>query len=231
MRSDGVDAILLDMGGVLVPEIPGYANAARDASLLQRLREVGIQDPERLIVEGSQRLRDAYIALEPQGTQPDLDLVFAELAPPVRELLLDAFRKEAAQPAHVHVRDVVAQLAQRYKLGLVSNTVIPGDHHARSLEASGILQYLDAAVWSANFGRRKPDPAMVFYVLEELGVPSEQAILVGDKIRTDILAAKRAGMRAIWLRMANAPHTGEAEPDFVIHDLRELPLLLDRLGS
>ena len=100
MRSDGVEAILLDMGGVLVPEIPGYANAARDASLLQRLKEVGIQEPERLIVEGSQRLRDAYIALEPQGTQPDLDLVFAELAPPVRELVLDAFRREAAQPAH-----------------------------------------------------------------------------------------------------------------------------------
>jgi putative hydrolase of the HAD superfamily len=72
---------------------------------------------------------------------------------------------------------------------------------------------------------------MVFYVLEELGVPSEQAVLVGDKIRTDILAAKRAGLRAIWLRTANAPHTGEAEPDFVIHDLRELPVLLDRLGS
>ena len=28
MRSDGVEAILLDMGGVLVPEVPGYANAA-----------------------------------------------------------------------------------------------------------------------------------------------------------------------------------------------------------
>ena len=43
-------------------------------------------------------------------------------------------------------------------------------------------------------------------------------------------ALRSSGMRAIWLRMADAPHTGEAEPDFIIHDLRELPLLLDRLG-
>ena len=156
--------------------------------------------------------------------------MFAELAPPVRQFLLDAFRREAAQPVIDNAREVVAELARDYKLGLVSNTVIPGDHHARSLEAAGILQHLHAAAWSANFGRRKPDPAIVHHVLDRLAVPAERAVLVGDKIRTDILAAKRAGVGAIWLSRPGMQRSGEAEPDFIIHDLSELPALLRRLG-
>lgn len=229
MSAARIEAVLLDMGGVLIPEISGYDGAARDGSVLERLSEAGIPDPERLIFETGRRIREAYEALGERGTQPDPDLVLAELTPPVRALLLEAFGHQAAQPPYPHAREVVAELAQDYKLGLVSNTVIPGDHHARSLESAGLLQHLDAAVWSANFGTRKPDPAMVIHVLEKLGTPPEHAVLVGDKIRTDILAARRAGARAIWLRKSGAAHTGEAEPDFIIHDLRELPSLLRRL--
>ncbi len=218
------------MGGVLVPEVPGYDAAARDAALLRRLRQAGVDDPERLIVEGGRRLQEAYRALNAEAVQPSADEVFAELSAPARRDLLDAFGRVAAQPPFEDARELVAELARRYKLGLVSNTVIPGDHHARSLESAGILQYLEAAVWSANFGRRKPDPAIVLHVLEELGVAPERAVLVGDKIRTDILGAKRSGVRSIWLSKPGTPHTGEAEPDFIIQDLRELPTLLRRIG-
>lgn len=230
MRSDRLEAVLLDMGGVLVPEVPGYEDAVHNMELLQNLRQFGVGDPERLIVESSRRLRNAYRAQEPEATQPDPGLVFVDLAAPVRRSLLDAFRREAVRPPADGVRELVATLAQRYKLGLVSNTVIPGDHHERSLESAGILQHLDAAAWSANFGRRKPDPAIVLHVLNELGAAAEAAVFVGDKIRTDILAAKRAGLRSIWLSKPGTPHTGEAEPDFIIRDLNELPALLLQLG-
>ena len=218
--------MLLDMGGILIPEISVYEGAVEDPALLERLRLAGIEEPEQLIVEGSRRLSSAYRALATECLQPDVDQVFADLAAPVRQLLLDAFRREAAQPAHPHARGVVAELSREYKLGLVSNTVIPGDHHARSLEAAGILQFMEAALWSANHGRRKPNPAMIIQVLEELQIAPDHAIFVGDKIRTDILAASRAGLRSVWLRKPDAPDTGEAEPHFIIGDLRELPELL-----
>ncbi len=218
------------MGGVLVPEVPGYDAAARDTALLHRLRAAGIEDPERLVVEGGRRLQEAYRALAEEAVQPSPDEVFSELSAPVRCDLLDAFRREEARPPYADAPELVAELARHYKLGLVSNTVIPGDHHARSLESAGILQYLDAAAWSANFGRRKPDPAIVLHVLSELGVAPERAVLVGDKIRTDILGASRSGVRSIWLCKPGTPHTGEAEPDFIIQDLSELPALLIRIS-
>ena len=74
-------------------------------------------------------------------------------------------------PPYAHAREVVAALARDFALGIVSNNAMPGDHHARVLRRAGILQHVGCAVWSANFGRRKPDPAMILHVLDQLGVP------------------------------------------------------------
>src|SRR5262249_50795578 len=121
--------------------------------------------------------------------------------------------------------------APDYRLGLVSNDALPGDHYERILRRAGILRHLRCAVWSANFGRRKPDPAMIEHVLEVLRVPRERAVFVGDKLRTDVAAAKAAGVRSVYIRKRGAPWaSGGLRPDFTIGDLRALPALLRQLG-
>jgi HAD superfamily hydrolase (TIGR01509 family) len=231
MAGHGVDAVLLDMGGVLLPEQQTYERAARDPALLAALREAGVAEPEAFVVECAKKLREAYRALERERTQPDVDAVFADVSPAVKKLLLVAFKRESAPPPYVHAREVVASLARRYRLGLVSNTAMPGHHHADVLRRTGILQHFGAAVWSANFGRRKPDPAIVRHVLGALRVPRERAVLVGDKLRTDIAAAHAAGVRSVYIRKPGAPWaTPPLRPDFTIGDLRALPGLLRALG-
>jgi HAD superfamily hydrolase (TIGR01549 family) len=231
MKSVALRAVLLDMGGVLVPEAQTYERAVRDASLLAALQSLGIHEPAAFVVERARRVREAYRALEPQRTQPDLDEVLSDCAPHVRRLLLRAFRRQAATPAYDYARAVVAELARHYRLGLISNNALPGDHHARVLREAGILCHLRCAVWSANFGRRKPDPALVNHLLACLDVSPHQAILVGDKLRTDIAAAKAAGLRSVYIRRRGAPQaSGSLRPDFTIGDLRALPPLLRGLG-
>ena len=219
-------AVLLDMGGVLVPEPGGYASATREGQLLERLRELGVDDPVREIERRSEELVRAYRALEAECTQPDLDEVFSALDPQVYALLMDAFRRQATRPVYPGVRRIVEELAQDFLLGLVSNTVIPGDHHAANLQKGGILHHFEVAVWSANFGRRKLDPAMILHVLEKLDVPPADAVMVGDKIRSDVETARRAGVRSVWLRREDGELGGSAQPDHVIDDLAALPLLL-----
>ena len=231
MRVRRIEAVLLDMGGVLIPELQTYERAVRDRAFLAALCEQGVADPEPFVIERAKRLRAAYRALEAECTQPDLDEVFADCSPRVRALLLGAFRRQAAPPPYMHAREIVARLARDYRLGLISNNAMPGDHHARVLRAAGILEHLGCAVWSANFGRRKPDPAMILHVLGELRVPRERAIFVGDKLRTDVAAARRAGVRSVYIRKRGAPRpSGELRPDFTIGDLRALPGLLRQLG-
>jgi putative hydrolase of the HAD superfamily len=227
-----LEAVLLDMGGVLIPEA-GYSAAARNPTLQSHLTRLGVEDPESLAREAGSRIREAYRALEEQCEQPDPYQVLADLDPLVVRPLLRAFAYEAARPPYAHVREVVATLARRHPLGLVSNTVLPGDHHARRLRLYGILPHIRAARWSANFGRRKPDPAIVHAVLAELGVPPDRAILVGDKIRTDVRAAQRAGVGSVWLRrdLDFRQPGDDPQPDYVIQDLRELPALILRIGG
>ena len=231
MARRGVDAVLLDMGGVLLPEQQTYERAVRDPALLAALSDAGIADPEPFVIERAKKLREAYRALEGERTQPDVDAVFADVSPAAKKLLLVAFKRESAPPPYTHAREVVAALARRYQLGLVSNTAMPGHHHADVLRRTGMLEHFGAAVWSANFGRRKPDPAIVRQALRTLGVPRERAVLVGDKLRTDVAAARNAGVRSVYIRKHGAPWATPAlRPDFTIGDLRALPALLRALG-
>ncbi len=219
------------MGGVLIPEVVTYEPATRDALLVEALQELGVDEPEACIMEHAERLRQAYRALELECRQPDIDSVWSDTSPPIRELLLQALRRQETQRPYSYAREVVAWLASRYRLGLVSNNVIPGDQHARALRRAGVLQHIDCALWSANTGRRKPDPTMIHTVLDQLRVPHRRAIFVGDKLRTDVAAARAAGVRSVYLQRRNAPNINEPRPDFRLRDLRELPLLLRRLPS
>jgi HAD superfamily hydrolase (TIGR01549 family) len=226
---DRIEAVLLDMGGVLIPEIRDFDGAARQPELCRELRAHGISDVEAFIKEAGSRLREAYRALEAERTQPDPEAVFADLDDEVRRLLLVGLAREETKPPFPYARDFVRELARDFRIGLVSNTIVPGDHHARALEKAGILQFIDAAVWSANFGSRKPGPAIIEHVLAKLDVSPRRAVFVGDKIRTDVVGARSLGIRAVWLQRPGARDSGEATPDFVIEHVRELLPLLQTL--
>jgi HAD superfamily hydrolase (TIGR01549 family) len=231
LGSHRVEAVLLDMGGVLLPELQTYERAARDRAFLDALAEQGVAQPEAFAIECAKRVREAYRALERERTQPDLDVVLADCTPAVRHLLVLAFQHQSAPPPYAYAAAVVGELARSYRLGLVSNTAIPGDHHARVLRRAGMLRHFGCAVWSANFGRRKPDPAILSHVLARLRVPARRALFVGDKLRTDVAAARAAGVRSVYIRKRGAPCASrELRPDFTIGDLRALPALLRSLG-
>ena len=68
-------------------------------------------------------------------------------------------------------------------------------------------------------------------VLRRLGVPPRRAVFVGDKLRTDVACARRAGLRSVWLRgRSGEPRTAaDARPDWIVTDFREVPPLLAQL--
>ncbi len=229
MNPKRIRAVLLDMGGVLIPELRLYDGAAEKPTLLDTLERLGAKKPRKLIIDAGQRLRSAYRELDRTCTQPDVNEVLKDLDPVLRKRLLLAFNDEETLAPYSGVRMIVQRLAQSYRLGLASNTILPGDHHAKSLRRAGILQHFDAAVWSSNFGYRKPDPAILFEVLDQLRLSAREAIFVGDKQRTDVAAANRAGVISVWLRRPGKQLVDdEPQPDFIIQHLAELFPILNR---
>ncbi len=110
-----------------------------------------------------------------------------------------------------------------YRLGIVSNW------ESRLLElcaAHGIAEAFDFAVVSEIEGYSKPHPHLYRRALELAGVPANQVIHVGDKLREDVEGAASVGIRAVLLDRS-ARSTDQYEPR--IQTLTDLPAILATL--
>lgn len=77
----------------------------------------------------------------------------------------------------------------------------------------------------------KPYPDMAFLALELLGLDAESCLVVGDRMETDILFAKNAGMDAalVLTGATGSEHLGEFDyaPDFVFDSINEIRALFE----
>ncbi|MFI1808902.1 TIGR01458 family HAD-type hydrolase [Streptomyces sp. NPDC020422] len=81
----------------------------------------------------------------------------------------------------------------------------------------------------------KPAPAFFASALEHLGVDAAEAVMVGDDIESDVLAAQRSGITGVLVRTGKyLPETHRAAsgtPDHVLDSFADLPALLGTTGS
>lgn len=116
-----------------------------------------------------------------------------------------------------------------YRLGIVSNAHFLPEMMWEDIRRLGIADSVDSVVFSSEIGVRKPHPAIFRRVLDKLGMPPEEAMFVGDRLRDDIAGANRLGMVSVLTREFRqedvTPET--AQPDYVI---QRLPELLGVLG-
>ncbi len=59
--------------------------------------------------------------------------------------------------------------------------------------------------YPAYHGSGKPSRRFVFRLMEEMGAEKENTCIIGDQIFTDVLSAKRAGIRAILVQSIEPP--------------------------
>lgn len=76
----------------------------------------------------------------------------------------------------------------------------------------------------------KPSPAFFASALARLGVGAAEAVMVGDDVESDVLAAQRAGVTGVLVRTGKyQPETlraADGTPDHVIDSFADLPALL-----
>lgn len=67
----------------------------------------------------------------------------------------------------------------------------------------------------------KPMPYIFRAALARLGVPAEEAAMIGDSLASDVQGAQAVGLRTIWLAPPGAV-ASEAQPDLTIRSFAEL---------
>ena len=95
----------------------------------------------------------------------------------------------------------LAVLKQRgYILGVVTNRHYGGVPFHEDLQIVGLLDYFEYEhmAISADLGIRKPNPDIFMYALNKLNVEPEEAAMVGDSLKADILGARTLNILAIW---------------------------------
>ena len=93
---------------------------------------------------------------------------------------------------------MLESLAGQYRLALVSNFTHPPAVE-QILASVGIAHSFEEILISGHLGFRKPHPAMFAELARRLRLDPAEIAFVGDELAADIVGARRAGMRTVWM--------------------------------
>ena len=107
----------------------------------------------------------------------------------------------------------------------VENGVLPG--------AGAVISALETASGQTPATMGKPEPTMLRQIVADAGLQSDEVVMVGDRLDTDIACAHRAGIASVWVatgvvnwETARAAQ-GNEKADLLLNDLNELIARLD----
>ncbi len=125
--------------------------------------------------------------------------------------------------------DVLDALRVRnYKIGLVTNSMLPMWMRDVELRHYQMIDYFDARITSGDSGTMKPHPDIYHRICDLLNTAPEQAVFVGDRPSHDIAGANGVGMVSVLM---SPPHLNRelngVQPDHIIGRLSELLPILD----
>jgi putative hydrolase of the HAD superfamily len=145
------------------------------------------------------------------------------------------------RPAKGVKRTLTSLKAMGMKLAVISNH---SNHDALvgHLDDLGVSPHFVRVFSSSQLGLRKPDPRIFQECLRTLKADPSETIYVGNSFLHDVVGAKGAGLRSIWVNddpagleepRTQRPDGGEAsqaEPDYTIKSLDEIPKIIREIN-
>jgi putative hydrolase of the HAD superfamily len=127
-------------------------------------------------------------------------------------------------------KNLVALKKEGYALALLSNTE---SVNAKAISKKlNLTKYFDYLFFSFDLGFVKPDKGAFLGALSKMGFGPQEALMVGDSLRSDINGSKNVGMHNCLInRSGNIFDVDKAKPDFEIKSLDGLFGVLKVLNS
>jgi YjjG family noncanonical pyrimidine nucleotidase len=119
-------------------------------------------------------------------------------------------------------RQVLDIIGQHASLALVTNGL--SEVQRRRIERTGIVDYFDAVVISAEIGVAKPAAEIFDIAFAQLDMPpKDSALMVGDNLTSDILGGANYGIATCWY---NPKRKAAGPADRISHEISALNELL-----
>ncbi len=130
------------------------------------------------------------------------------------------------------VHQTLADLAKRYKLGMISDTIhTPGRGIRRLLHMEGLLEHFGHSVFSDEVGASKPAASVFLSASDGLGASPDEIVHVGDREHHDIEGALSVGMKAILFTGAVDRGSRGTRATAVCSHFDKLPAIVVRIAS
>ena len=183
---ENVKAIVFDLDGTLLDTLQDLTNAVNYALKQNGLAERTIEEVRSFVGNGVELL---MIRAVPGGREnPVFPAAFADF-----KEYYAVHCKDNTKP-YPDVWKLMTQLQERgICMAIVSNKI---DFAVKELNEEFFAQYTSAAIGEMEGVKRKPSPDTVNKALEQIGIPREYAVYVGDS-DVDIETAANAGIPCI----------------------------------
>lgn len=131
------------------------------------------------------------------------------------------------------MRELLTQLSEQdIQLGILTNG--PTNHQKSKIKQLGIETFIPEAnrFISEEVGIAKPNIAVFKLIEENLSVTANELIYIGDSYENDVIGAKNAGWKCVWLNKYQKELTSEdILPDKELRNCRELSQVLSSMLS
>jgi FMN phosphatase YigB (HAD superfamily) len=150
--------------------------------------------------------------------------IIAPLSPKLTRLWRDC---DGLRVPRLDARETILELSRRgYLMGIIANTITETEI-PDYLETDGLTNSFKTVILSSKVGIRKPNPEIYWEAARRIEVEPAKCVYIGDNPLRDMEGTRAAGYGLFILfyepaTQAKEPPTGEIEPDFVIHELRDL---------
>lgn len=208
-----IETILFDMDGTLLDSLQGLMDSTNAA-----LKKLGYplrtrEEIQAFVGNGVGKLIERAL---PGGLDnKDYDACLAAFKEDYKTAMYTGTR------AYEGMRELVEELRQKgYRTAVVSNKI---DSAVKELAERFFGDGLEAAIGDRPDARRKPAPDSVYTALDELGMPRETAVYVGDS-EVDLETARNAGLPCLSVCWGNrtAEQLREHGARSISHTVEEL---------
>jgi len=219
--SQSISAIFFDIGGTL--RLTQYSKG-RDLEKIQViLNFLGEKEgPEEFVIKIQKRVKTYRRWAKPGFLElsegelwtrfllPEYPEVFVrENAIMLNQLWRDSLPKEVLPD----MATTLQELSRRgYKLGLISNTTSSVEGY-QLLEETGLTDLFSSVILSAEFGRRKPHPAIFVEAARRAGVRPDECAYVGDRPARDLIGARLSAYAEVVIINAEGYIRDDYDPD------------------
>ena len=180
------DNYIFDLDGTLLDTLNDLAASTNHALRQHGMPEHTTDEVRRMVGNGVAKLIERAV---PQGLDnPDYEQVLADFKTHYSVHSMDTTRP------YPGIEELLHTLKQQGKrLAVVSNKLQAG---VTALRNTYFAEWMEVAIGEREGIARKPDPAMLYAAMEELGAEKTSTYYVGDS-DVDILTAHRAGVPCI----------------------------------